>query len=219
MKGKLLHVRHFYHVYASGAWAEPVREHAEALGASEFTGAITVGLVGPRGDRERAREMITRRFSMYGAPVPDSWVEADEGYEQVTLTALRNFARSHLQDMAILYAHTKGAHDNTEWNAAWRRSMTRRIVSDWPNCVRQLGRYELVGCHWLDPERYHTPPYDVASPFFGGNFWWALSNYVRRLPPLDAKGTRHDAETWIGLRSPRVLDLLPGWPSMRLCTS
>jgi hypothetical protein len=52
---------------------------------------------------------------------------------------------------------------------------------------------------------------------FGGNFWWANANYLRTLPPLRYKD-RFDAETWIGLGNPLVHDLLPGWPSIPLCT-
>jgi hypothetical protein len=211
-----LPVRHFYHVYAGGAWAEPVRSHIAALGRADFRGDITVGLVGPEEDRNRCRELINFRMRSGSLPVPDAWIEADEGFEQVTLTALRDYVHAHREPAAILYAHTKGAHDNSDWNAAWRRCMTRQVVGNWEDCVRQLGTYEAIGCHWLTKALYHQQPYLVTTPMFGGNFWWAKSAYLRKLPPLGNE-YRHQAEEWVGLGNPRVLDLLPGWPSWELC--
>lgn len=210
-------LRHFYHVYADGAWVRPAREHIEALAAARFSGQITIGLVGSAAVRARARSRLAVLFAgLRRSPV--DWVERDTGFEQVTLAALRAWVHDAREDAAVLYAHTKGAHDVTEWNATWRRSMTRRVVGNWRRCVRLLGEgHDTVGCHWLTPERHHEPPvYVVPSPFYGGNFWWATTSYLRRLPPVP-QSRRHDAEKWIGLAQPRAYDLLPGWPSEELC--
>lgn len=214
-----MRLRHFYHVYAEGAWARPVREHIEALVAAKFAGRITIGLVGPSADRDRARSRLALQFAALRHCRVD-WIERDAGFEQVTLAALHAWARDTEEDTAVLYAHTKGAHDVTDWNATWRRSMTRRVVGNWRRCIRLLDDgYDAVGCHWLTPEKHHAPPvYVVPSPFYGGNFWWARSSYLRRLPPVAAE-RRHDAEKWIGLGQPRAYDLLPGWPSEELCRS
>jgi hypothetical protein len=212
-------VCHFYHVWVDGVWPGPVREHVEALGAAGFPGPVTVGLVGYAGDRPRVRDLISARFADAGLPPPAGWVEADAGFEDVTLRALRDHASCG--DAHILYAHTKGAYDDSPWNAAWRRSMTRHMVGGWEQCVKLLGGgYDTVGCHWLTPGQHHDPPdWDVPSPFYGGNFWWAAARYVRRLPPVPRlrHENRHDAERWVGLAGPRAYDLLPGWPSAELC--
>jgi hypothetical protein len=212
-----MEMRHFYHIYAGGAWSEPVREHADALGEAGFPGAVTVGLVGPPEDRVRAREMTSLRLAEAGVRVPDVWLEADAGYEQLTLSAVRDFAVAN-PGYVILYAHTKGARDNSEWNACWRRSMTRRVVGGWRLCAGLLADgHDTVGCHWLTPERDNDPPdYPVTTPMYGGNFWWATASYLAKLP---APGTesRFSAEEWVGLGGPRAYDLLPGWPTMKLC--
>ena len=210
-----MRVRHFYHVYAAGAWAEPVNEHIAALVGAGFSGQITVGLVGPPADRAVARKRLASRLAaLYDSPV--DWVEQDVGYEQVTLAALRDWVRASSGDAAVLYAHTKGAHDNSEWNSCWRRSMTRRVVGDWRRCVGILsGGYDTVGCHWLTSEDSVPPSHLVELPFYGGNFWWATADYLRRLPSV-AMDSRFDAETWIGRTDPRAYDLLPGWPTREL---
>lgn len=208
-------IRHFYHVYAGGAWAEPAREHAAALVAARFTGHITVGLAGPAQDRAIARTYLAARFAdLHGSPV--DWAEWDTGFEQTTLTALHQWAQASPGDAIVLYAHTKGAYNQTDWNAAWRRSMTLYVAGGWQECAGILADgYDTAGCHWLTPEQYPDAE-NVPSPFYGGNFWWARAGYIATLPP-PAGAARHDAELWIGLGSPRAYDLLPGWPGPDLC--
>ena len=86
--------------------------------------------------------------------------------------------------------------------------MTRHVITGWRDCLDLLGQVDAVGCHWL-------PPQDGLWPFFGGNFWWATAAYLRQLPELDWT-TRWRAEDWIGIGQPKVHDLLPGWPSMKM---
>lgn len=212
-----METRHFYHVYASGRWEDPVFGHAAALAQSGYRGPVTVGLVGTPRDRDRARDGITTLFTAAGA-APDSWIEADSGYEQVTLAPLREYSAAH--SGAICYAHTKGAANTSHLTPYWRRSMTRHVIGRWRECVRLLKcGYDTAGCHWLTPERHHQPPlFIVTSPFYGGNFWWATTEYLRRLPP-PGTASRYDAEGWIGLGHPTAADLLPGWPTMLLCMS
>jgi hypothetical protein len=45
----------------------------------------------------------------------------------------------------------------------------------------------------------------------------ARCDYLRKLPYC-LPGDRMNAELWIGLEKPRVLDLLPGWPNEGLFT-
>jgi len=198
-------VAHWYHVYAGGAWHEPVAEHLAVLEQSGFDGSFHVGIVGPQRERAAALSELSRSRS------PDSLVESDEGWEQVTLRALGEHARRH--DGVVLYAHTKGAAFPRLWGTMWRRSMTRQLVCQWRACTESLARgFDAVGCHWLS-DAYPG----VTTPFFGGTYWMATAEYLRRLPPCPEE-TRFDAERWIGMASPRVLDLLPGFPSYEATT-
>ena len=206
-------VRHYYHVFAGGAWSEPAREHIRALGQSRFEGSITVGLAGPAADRERARELITLRLAGWDLPEPEAWVEADTGFEEVTLQRVHADVHQMPGEFAVLYAHTKGAYDTNPRNAAWRRSMTRYVVSGWRDCAGVLeDGSDVAGCHWLSREENHDPP-DFLWPVshFAGNFWCARASYLRQLPPVKTDN-RWQCEEWIGTGSPRVTDLLPGHP-------
>lgn len=137
-----------------------------------------------------------------------------------TLLMLEQWCASH-PGWNVLYLHSKGAthplgHD---LRTRWRNCMMRNLVSNWRTCVAALENgYDSVGCHWLTPP--FTPP---GQYIWGGNFWWATSDYLRTLPGLmlrdrvkisglDSIESRFEAEVWIGNgpRAPRVLDLHPG---------
>lgn len=200
-------IRHYYHVYADGLWREPVAEHVAALADITEPMTVTVGLVGA----EQACDEVRAVLAEAGLEVA-SFVQEAVGWEQVTLQQLSaDLTTGH--SSPVLYAHTKGAHDPSPINIVWRRSMTRHVIGDWRTCLDALGEFDAAGCHWLTADRW---PDLVQNPFFGGNFWWATADYLRKLPPLDCNN-RWDAEKWVGLASPRVYDLLPGWPSLTLC--
>jgi hypothetical protein len=91
--------------------------------------------------------------------------------------------------------------------------MTQFVVKGWRKCRDALasGHYDAVGCHWLTADEFAHVRADTNYPMFGGNFWMATCEYIRSLPPVP-NNTRHEAESWIGLNNPRVIDLFPGWP-------
>jgi len=200
-------VRHYYHCYAAGSWADPVRDHFTALGRAGLDHAVTtVGLVGPPRDRDAARQRIGLLCRNWDIPEPVAWREAEEGWEQVTLQAIYDDVQKDPDEYAVLYCHAKGAYGDTDTNAAWRRSMTRHVVRNWEECLSLLGSHDAVGCHWVDSHHHPEDP-----PFFGGNFWWSKASYLRKLPPPENEN-RWTAEIWMPQGNPTVFDLKPGWP-------
>jgi hypothetical protein len=207
-------LRHWYHLYTGGkAWREAAGEHfahVTTSGLSTFA-VCYCSIVGPESQRfEAVNRAVRAGFCVSG-------VEADEGWEQVTLEQLH--ANARLLDAAagngeppglILYAHSKGAADPSKINVAWRRSMIHDVVDRWRQVVVKFADPELdaAGPHWLTPEEF---PEMVTSPFFGGNFWWATATYLNSLAPCSME-SRHEAEAWIGRADPVVADLRPGWP-------
>lgn len=197
--------RHYYHVYAAGAWEVPAAEHIAALAEAGLHTDMTIGLVGAPGERRKAQEIIGGALADAGLLAPTRWIEADEGWEQVTLGQIHTDVHRTPGEYPVLYAHTKGASDDTALNTAWRRAMTRETVGRWQHCTALLdGGYDTAGCHWVS----------AGGPsFYGGNFWWATASYLRRLPPPDHTN-RWQAETWVSSASDQcAYDLKPGWPS------
>lgn len=203
-------MRHFYHVFCGGPWEAIAAEHIEAMGTAPWE--LTVGLIGAPVVRAAAKGWWLARTTV------ESFVEADEGFEQVTLWALHDWAKQAPAGEPVLYAHSKGVtHRSGDgrhplYAGAWRASMTRHVVGGWQRCTGLLQECDAVGCHWLTPETY---PGLVQVPYFAGNFWWARAGYVARLPPV-SNNSRYDAEGWVGLGAPEVRDLRPGWPTFGL---
>ena len=212
----LLVLAHMYHVYADGQYEPALREHVEALVNHGLMSNLTffgVGLVGSERNRAEAMGCLAE-YGLY----PDVLVSASEGYEQLTLEAVKRYAGAH-EDARILYAHTKGASNPSDINIAWRSSMCYHNVVRWRDQVDALDAYDVAGCHWLDLEQYgHSTDFGAYS-YFGGTYWWANANYVNTLPPLDY-GDRWGAEQWIGTNpTVRAYDANPGWPAFELFTT
>src|SRR5665213_2362218 len=196
----MMRLSHYYHAYAAEGWEPIVTEHLDALitsGLATEIGALHLGIVGPLQERRRVAALCR-------AALPTIVVaEALEGWEQVTLTALHR----EVAGDAVLYAHGKGVADHSDWNDAWRRTMTLCMVSEWRENLALLETHDAVGCHWLS-----APTISHPNPFFAGNFWMARTSVIRALPVPSAT-TRYDAEVWLGLGGlTNVADRTPGWP-------
>jgi hypothetical protein len=170
-----------------------------ALAESQFDGPITLGLVGPADARQQVRRTFEHVFPLHAV------IEADEGWEQVTLNAIPGMLEA---DGAVLYAHTKGAGHPNRHQERWRQAMTFQVVRHWQAALAHLADHAVVGCHWLEPG---NPLIHVPGPMPAGNFWMATCAYLRKLP-VCGQAARHDAELWIGQGAPSVFDLLPGVP-------
>lgn len=130
-----------------------------------------------------------------------------------TMNVLREWALQH-PGCAVMYHHSKGISTPDQADG-WRRRMETVSVWGWTECVKALeAGYDACGAHWLTPQKY---PGTITSPFFGGTFWWAKSDYIVTLPPLPEAiwQNRYEAESWIGRgpRVPNVRDFYPGWPT------
>lgn len=142
------------------------------------------------------------------------WPNPSGQSELPTLKSLRHWVSAN-PGWNVFYFHTKGvSHPGEVSYENWRNRMEQACLWGWRQCVADLDRgYEAVGCHWLTPEKY---PGMVTSPFFGGTFWWAKSEYLMQLPnlPEDSFANRFEAESWIGRRRPYpiIRDYYPGWP-------
>ena len=200
----------YYHCWAGdkhhgSAWREPAEEFVTALLEAEFPGKVRVGISGGLAERMSTAPVFARLGS-----AADICAAEPEGFEQVTIEAMHQWAKVADPATPVLYAHTKGAFNATSGNARWRRVMTEHVVGGWRECVAALADHEVAGCHWLTPEAYpeHISP---GKPMFGGNFWWARAGYLAVLPPVET-ANRWGAEGWLGRGNPKALDLLAGWP-------
>ncbi|HNR70414.1 MAG TPA: hypothetical protein PKJ00_03420 [Verrucomicrobiota bacterium] len=131
--------------------------------------------------------------------------------ELPTLKRLQTWAKEH-PGWNVLYLHAKGSsYDDQHMAHNWRRCMMRACVDRWRDCVQHLNEgAKLAGSHWLTKRKY---PYIGDTPYFGGNFWWARTDYLNTLPDIDIHAGRFEAEVWVGKGgNPMAVDLAPHFP-------
>ncbi len=139
-----------------------------------------------------------------------------------TVNALRSWCLGH-PDWLVCFFHTKGVtHPGDRLSVLWRGCMERHVLLNWRACVFELthNNCDTVGAHWLTKEKYGNM---VTFPFWGGQFFWAKSNFLATLPELpNEPKTRDDwflSENWIGMgKMPRIHDFAPHWPGLQACS-
>lgn len=192
---------HFYHVWPAGDWKKIAEDHAHALDKAEFPKDSRYAYV----QLGECNEMFLHGLGFQTQASYHIEEEAD------TLQELWNWVQEYEGD--VLYAHTKGTFNVSALRDAWRAAMTTEVVSEWQHLRSQLHayRYDAAGICWQQRQA------DWAPGFFAGNFWMAKSEYLRLLPnPESSISNRFGGERWIGINDPRVIDNLPGRPSMEL---
>lgn len=214
-----MRLRHYFHVYADGrAWREAIEDHVLALtegDARQHIDEMVVGCVGKFENRNLALDYLLKGITPLGLTV-QSVINADEGFEHVTLDAMRRWAQKEPREGLVLYTHTKGAANPDRLATVWRRSMEIRLVRNLGENVALMERrpeLDAVGSYWLTHEEY---PKLIDKPLFAGTYWLARASYIAKLPEIDPD--RFGAEYWIGQANPTVHDLNPGWPGYELCT-
>jgi GR25 family glycosyltransferase involved in LPS biosynthesis len=116
-------------------------------------------------------------------------------YEIPTIHLLHEFSKKNSGN--ILYLHTKGTgHSKDAQNINdWIDMMLFFLVEQWPVALHELESCDTVGCN------YHNQDSSRAPPHFSGNFWWAKTDYLAKLPKCGPN--KFDAEFWLHLENPK----------------
>jgi hypothetical protein len=97
-------------------------------------------------------------------------------YELPTIHSLHKHA--FVEDMYVLYLHTKGVkHNNRNKNVLdWVNYLTYFNIEKHETCIQALeDGADTVG---VNLQKDKTVP-----THYSGNFWWAKSDYLKKLPP------------------------------------
>lgn len=128
-----------------------------------------------------------------------------------TLINLKNICDSSTEEFYVLYIHHKGV--TKTWSRSvsdWRDMLNYFNISNWKICIDKLyDGFDTVGVNWNGDYKY---------PHYAGNFWWAKSSYIKKLPKLvlpsinqyrtqlevDYEYHKQDAEFWLGMAIPKA---------------
>lgn len=157
--------------------------------------------------KEKLQNYNNVHFLELGAR-PDDW-------EMPTLETLKNYCDSSIDDFDVLYIHHKGAHYQDKFNfkfiTEWRQLLEYFNIEKWEDCVAALRKTDTAGINFRS----------LPWPHYSGNFWWAKSSYIKKLPKIKKRNNslnessqfgnytggwnyRWDAEAWIGMANPSV---------------
>lgn len=188
----------YYHVYLtenSAIWASIVCEQLDVMlnsGLLEDINRIKIICIS-RNNRERETFYnlcltYTNKLEFYFVDNPYStdreMIQNLESSRTITenITMREIWKDSQTDDFKILYLHTKGVtsidkHLNTNVDlymryVCWRQFLNWGVLDNWKTCTFELQYHDIAGVN------YQKEP----SAHFSGNFWWANSSYIRKLP-------------------------------------
>lgn len=131
--------------------------------------------------------------------------------EFYTLSKLEECANSSPDNKKILYCHLRGVTSpDNEHIPSWRNYLIHHNISQFRKCILTLDEYDACGVDLIPKDKW------PHADHFSGNFWWANSNYIQKLPKISSISNqeskriltlRHNAEFWIGMGGGKLKSL------------
>jgi hypothetical protein len=195
----------FYHTYLSGGDPPANFDNAIRIIATQLDSMNQVGLIDLASHIQIG---VNGSEADYAAVCGIAYPKCKVTHNLVgtaelpTMKLMQDFCRDH-PGWSVLYLHTKGViHNGSPTFEAWRLCMEKTVIWNWNHCVHEIQRgFDTAGAHWLTPSKY---PFIGPVPYWGGNFFWATSDYLNLLPNIEVVADRYQAEVWIG-KSPRKI--------------
>ncbi|TCP70626.1 hypothetical protein [Baia soyae] len=171
----------FMHVFEINNWMEIVKRQIGRLrlsGLYEKLDSIYISFVTERADDEEHIESIVNEIGLL-AKSDDTMkirvVPQTYDFERSTLKWLHQYCNESPHNVQILYMHTKGvARFGTfvePFVRDWVHLMESVLVDHHEMCLKHLGSVDACGVNYLPSPK----------PHFSGNFWWANSEYIKKL--------------------------------------
>lgn len=187
----------FYHATLINDWKTIIEEQKNILIRSKLSSAMSNLYFGLYGNNEDMNDVINEFKCVF----PSMFVYGNsryDCYEYYILSTIKDFVELLKEECYIFYFHSKGITAMEEESKSrmkdWRDLMQHFLIKNWKSCIEKLEEgYDCCGVNW------HVLP----KPHFSGNFWWANSEYLKKLPNVDMLDKR-EHEFWIGLKQPRL---------------
>lgn len=181
----------FWHICMINHYLEVISEQLQLIIDSKLydsTESILVGCVGDENELSKVKEL----FFNYPKIVIAVHKPDVQEYEFPTLNILKQ--KSDIEGMFnCFYIHTKGvSYIKNEGSVQWRNHMNHYVLTKWEDDVKKLREGNDTCGVRLIPQGHH-------SKHYSGNFWWAKSNYIKKLCPIKKlnKKDRFAAEMWV----------------------
>ncbi len=177
-----------YHIACMNHWRYILPGQAAAIRANKNIAGIYLSV----GGCDPTNEIFIR--DSFGVPVEIRQVRGGvEACEHPAMVLVDEIAAQ--VEHPSLYLHTKGASRDDVLNRQWREYMNGFVAeADHWSAFLMASGYNACGRLLM------TGPEVTTTPYFGGNFWMARSDYLRSLIPYQDQATsfgqhnRHLAE-------------------------
>ena len=196
----------YYHVYLSddpGVWSSIVLEQLKCMEDYKMLDSldrINVTAITQNDYRKEAFQKLCDSFSVrFNIEfVENPWRNDRQMIQNLehesTITENYTYRKIYKDchrikdDLNVCYIHTKGVTSTIRHLEVsnihqyknyyyWRQYLNWGVLQNWKACVYALDLFDVAGINY-----YNTP-----SKHYSGNFWWAKSNYIKRLPDPSSK--------------------------------
>jgi len=193
----------YIHVCTIGDWDDVLSYLLTKIVESDLIKVVDQIRLGVLGDADKVRNFLESSFVEISRKIAIIFESTQkELYERPTLEHLRESATT--ETFNVLYLHTKGIRDKNKTLRKniqhWIDMMLYFLVEQHSNCLKLLGKHPTVGTNMytrINKDLQRREATTTNTKHYSGNFWWATSEYIRKLPEKIGSGYL-DPELWIG---------------------
>ena len=175
----------YYHVYTNSYWKDHATKKLKALQSCkllENLSQLNITVTYPEPENIEFLQNLFNFPIVNIIPLKENYVE----YEATKL--IYNISKN--KDAYHLFFHTKGvSRGYIQPTVDWDECMQYWVIEKWQDCIQRLKDYDSVGIFNM--------MYRYAESYYGGNFYWTKSEYVRCLENPIKTGFRWYYELWI----------------------
>lgn len=193
----------FMHIYQINNWEEIVEEQIQRMKNSGLWNEMKTLYIGFLG-KEKIRKFSDKVTVLYHLDKP-------KVYDLVILSFLQQL--SFCFDGQVFSIHAKGiTHYPKKRFTDWRKMLEHFTLDRYDVCLRELETCDVAGVNWhlgngfMGAAPRHADGHDV-TPHFSASFWWANTDYIRKLPRIHVNYNKYESEFWMGKGEPRVAEL------------
>jgi hypothetical protein len=192
----------YYHVFLIGNWLEIMKEQINTLIKSGLYENCCIKIGALHEPRDEEQPAILKSYLKKYDNIHIQFLKENTGFaESETLSVMKDDCDAFNKNRNILYIHTKGVTQyQTEKQtpvANWRRMMEYFLIENWKECILKLNNgYDCCG---INHQTHAGNIYGEVQKIhiFNGNFFWANSDYIKKLDKKILFEHRYSSENFI----------------------
>ena len=122
-------------------------------------------------------------------------------WEFPTFKRIKYFSDIILENINILYIHTKGFL-NKPHSLEWREYLEYFLIGKHELCLNALQYYNCIGVN----QQFYFDTENMYKNHFSGNFWWSKSKYIKGLPKFEINKDIYSVEHYL-IGNPKLNDI------------